>query len=199
MIPHLDEKLAAHAAMVAREMTRRARHGLFDGIEDRVAKKYVAHCTADDTVTRTRIIFTRDTGHHTSGWMKNPDYERCWHLSLSPMAHESQHRRTWYDPRSRTALVPGQLAEFDAKTKRFWVEAFFGIGGVRYVWCESPKTEQGKSLGVVHYRLFCDDRWEAIIPRGEVYSSELTELGWRSASQVLEEEGRAILSPLDPT
>ena len=29
------------------------------------------------------IILTRDVGYHTSGWWKNPDYERCYHLSIS--------------------------------------------------------------------------------------------------------------------
>lgn len=29
------------------------------------------------------IIFTRDEGAHTCGWWKNPDYERCYHLSIS--------------------------------------------------------------------------------------------------------------------
>jgi hypothetical protein len=27
--------------------------------------------------------FPLDIGAHTSGWWKNPDYEACWHLSIS--------------------------------------------------------------------------------------------------------------------
>lgn len=29
------------------------------------------------------VIMTRDIGYHTSGWWKNPDYERCFHVSIS--------------------------------------------------------------------------------------------------------------------
>lgn len=28
-------------------------------------------------------ILTRDIGYHSSGWWKNPDFERCLHLSIS--------------------------------------------------------------------------------------------------------------------
>jgi hypothetical protein len=196
MIAHLDDKLRAHAGRVAREMTRRARHGLFDGRSSPEAQKYIIHCTADDEVTDTRIIFTRDSGHHTSGWMRNPDYERCRHLSLSPRPDPRLCDPT--GQRSRIFVSSEQLTGFDAKTWRVWVDAFFGED-VRYVWHESPKSSLGKRLGVQHWRLFCNVYWEPIVPRGEVYSSELTELGWRSASQVLEEEGRIIQSTVDPT
>lgn len=186
MIPHLDDKLREHAAAVARELRRRAKHGLLDGRDTPQMHKYKRHCTNDDGATRMRLIFTRDTGHHSSGWMRNPDYERCWHLSMSPLP--------------ALIVIPGaaQLAEFDPKTRRLWVEAFFGED-IRLVWHEPAASALGKRIGVEHYRVFCDEHWQPILPRGEVYSSELTELGWRSASQVLEEDGRRIESTLDPT
>jgi hypothetical protein len=37
--------------------------------------------------------------------------------------------------------------------------------------------------------LFCDAQWQPILPRKEVYTREFTEAGWRSASQVLAEDG----------
>jgi hypothetical protein len=79
-----------------------------------------------------------------------------------------------------------------------WVKAFYG-DDLRYVWEESPKSSFGKRHDVWHYRVFCNAAWEPTVPRGEVYSTEFTELGWRSASQVFEEEGREIVSTVDPT
>jgi hypothetical protein len=37
---------------------------------------------------------------------------------------------------------------------------------------------------VRHWRVFCDIIWQAIMPRGEVYSRELTERGWQSWSDL---------------
>lgn len=126
----------------------------------------------------TNLIFTRDVGHHTSGWFRNPDYERCLHLSTSAL------------PR---AIWTPDTPDLDAALQTAWVHAFFK-DDVRYVWAESPKSAQGKQLGVWHWRLFCDEHWTPIMPRGEVYSSEFTELGWRSASEM----GVEIVSPLVP-
>jgi len=111
-------------------------------------------------------ILTRDVGYHTSGWWKNPDYERCFHLSLSfrdPATGE-------YAPRNK--LVTGLLLE--------------GVYGrnKRLIWCEPPYSADGKATDTWHYRLFCDEHWKAILPRGEVYSRELTEAGWKSYSDV---------------
>jgi hypothetical protein len=90
------------------------------------------------------------------------------------------------------------LAWLDGKTRNLWVRAFFG-DDARYTWLESAKSDAGKRRGVEHFRLFCDATWKPILPRGEVYSTEFTELGWRSASQVLEEDGTQILSTVDPS
>src|ERR1035437_6850575 len=29
------------------------------------------------------IVFTKESGYHSGGWLKNSEYERCWHLSIS--------------------------------------------------------------------------------------------------------------------
>ncbi len=112
------------------------------------------------------LMFTRDTGHHSSGWFKNPDYERCWHLSIS-----------FRDPET------GEGRPFDHAEAERWVKMFFR-GHTEKVWCEPPRYPEGKLFEVHHYRLFCDEAWQPIKPRGEVYSREFTEKGWKSFSEI---------------
>ena len=50
-----------------------AQHHVFDGRETEANWSYIQICTSDHVRTRARIMFTRDSGHHSSGWMKNPD------------------------------------------------------------------------------------------------------------------------------
>ncbi len=113
-------------------------------------------------------IMTRDVGYHSSGWFKNPDFERCMHLSLS-----------FFDPSTRTPMPH----DHDVAAKI--VKAMF-FPHAKLVLVESPRYDAGKTLGVYHYRLFCDAHWQAIKPRGEVYSKELTDAGWKSFSDVRE-------------
>lgn len=122
--------------------------------------------------TGTLLLFSRDEGMHTSGWWKNPDYERCLHLSLS-----------FYETDFRNADIPVRSRPKDSKSTNRWVEAFFGSNR-KWLWCEPPVTKQGKTLEVWHYKLFVDEGWQPIKPRGEVYSREFTEAGWKSYSDV---------------
>jgi len=112
------------------------------------------------------VIFTRDTGHHSSGWWKNPDYERCYHLSLS--FHDVETTQ----PASHQTALAERIAR-----------AFFG-DNVSKLWIEPPYSDEGRTRDVYHYRLFCDQGWQPIVPRGEVYSRELTERGWKSWSDL---------------
>lgn len=105
------------------------------------------------------IIFTRDIGHHSGGWWKNPDYERCWHLSISFQGGKNK------------------------KGLEKILDGLFGLDK-RKIWIEPPYSKEGKEKEVWHYRLFCDENWQPIIPRGEVYSKELTEKGWKSYSEL---------------
>lgn len=105
------------------------------------------------------IIFTKETGYHTSGWWKNPDYERCWHLSIS-----------FRGGKEKKAL---------ADVLNFLFGQFQNL-----ICVEPPYSEQGKSIDVWHYRLFCDENWTPIKPRGEVYNTDFTERGWQSFSEV---------------
>ncbi|MFN7132029.1 MAG: hypothetical protein ACK4N5_08095 [Myxococcales bacterium] len=178
-------ELERHVAWVAQRLKRRAAKGTFDGRESARNWLYLRSCAVGDALTQTKLIFTRDTGHHTSGWMRNPEFERCLHLSLSPLP-----------PELVAGVVPA--AVLGKATIRLWLRAVFG-DDARLTWLESAKTRIGREHQVLHFRLFCDPGWTPIHPRGEVYSSEFTEKGWRSASQVLEEDRVQIISPLDPT
>lgn len=149
---------------VAAEMRRRAREQSLTPWCDQA--RVLARCQAYHRPTGTVLLFTRDEGHHTSGWWKNPDYERCEHLSLS-----------FRDPTS------GQPAPRDVKLTRDWLGEFFGKEA-RKLWCEPPYSPEGKALETWHYRLFCATNWTPIVPRGEVYGRELTEAGWLSCSDM---------------
>jgi hypothetical protein len=166
---------------VAVEMRRQAnRCGTYSGLATSVNQRLIRSCSADHLPTGTHLIFTRDAGMHTNGWWKNPDYERCWHLSLS-----------FLDPITR------ERAPKDSKLTDEWLEAFFG-DDQRYLWAEPPYSVEGKKADVWHYRLFCDAAWSPILPRGEVYSKEFTEKGWLSFSDLRNAHHKALaeLAPL---
>lgn len=105
------------------------------------------------------IILTRDVGYHSSGWWRNPDYERCYHLSIS--------------------FLNGRCIN---KLEHI-LTRFFG-NNRRLLWCEPPYSKPGKQNEIYHYRLFCDEHWQPVKPKGEVYSTLFTELGWKSYSEL---------------
>lgn len=121
-------------------------------------------CFRDLVYAGIRICFTRDIEMHTSGWFKNPQFERCRHLSIG-----------FRDP------ATGLPAPFDRYVAERMARAFFDDETTK-IWTETAKSDGGKALGIVHYRVFCDEHWNAIAPVGEVYSRELTEKGWQSWS-----------------
>ncbi len=164
---------------LATALRRAAETGVFDG---RREADYFDHCRRINAAMGVQAIFTRDVGHHTSGWWKNPDYERCYHLSLS-----------FFDPETRSP-APRNRRLTDAL-----VAAVFGRWR-RWLWCEPPYSPEGRRKDVWHYRLFCDAGWAPLKPRGEVYSRELTEAGWLSWSDwraclSAEGEGAVLLHP----
>lgn len=131
-------------------------------------------CLAKHLATGTMLIFTRDAGMHSSGWWKNPDYERCWHLSLS-----------FHDP------ITGEKGPKDTKLTDEWLDAFYG-DDQRYLWAEPPYSPQGKRADVWHYRVFCDPSWSPILPRGEVYTKTFTEKSWLSFSELKTAHARRL-------
>ena len=146
---------------IRRDMWHHAKSDVWAG--DGVFSRYFNRARRRHNPTGTSLLFTRDQGYHSSGWFKNPDYERCYHLSI-----------TFFDPET------GQEAPFSHPMAETWVKLFFGDWS-RYVW-----TEPGDygAHEVYHYRVFCDPGWQPIKPRGEVYNTELTELGWLSYSDL---------------
>lgn len=165
---------------VAQQMWRQARSSRrYRGIASAESLALLNSLTADHAHTGTRLIFSFDEGHHSSGWWKNPDYERCWHLSVS-----------FRDP------LTGKPRDKDVKLTEQWLKAFYG-DNCRYVWSESPYSDHGKLTDTWHYRVFCDPAWQPIVPRGEVYSRELTEAGWLSFSDLQSEHAKS-LATLEP-
>ncbi len=168
------EELERYMRVVSSDMVKAAFRGIFDGTRTYKMQTYMQKCYRDDERTGTVLIFMREQGYHSSGWFKNPEYERCFHLSLSPGQGKI------------IDVVPNRLAESDWKTWQKWVSAFFG-NDVKYVWTEGPQSNAGKARNVWHFRIMCDMHWQPIIPKGEVYSMEFTEHGWKSASQLFAE------------
>lgn len=147
---------------LVRRIKKRAEQGVFNGdMSDRKALRYFLRCRHFCENTEASIIYTRDVGYHTSGWWKNPDYERCYHLSLAFVGRA-----------------------FNRKIGARWCEAIFG-DNTRLLWAEPPYSKAGKKAEVYHFRLFCDPAWQPIKPRGEVYSTDWTPADWKSYSDVM--------------
>lgn len=147
----------------------RAQRGFYDGRADDRNMKLLRQCShlyAINPVCSARMIYTRDAGHHSHGWWKNPDYERCLHLSMSFCVNPSD------------APLP-----YMPKEAEKIAGAFFGDDASK-CWVEPPCTPEGKRNGVHHYRLFCDEGWQPILPRGEVYDRRDTPADWKSFSEI---------------
>ncbi len=159
----------ASMAAAASNMRRVAQYGVYTGrLLTREAVRYFDRCRLFHRETGSLLVFTRDAGYHSSGWWKNPDYEHCLHLSLS--------FRPLEDDR-------GALPKDRRLTDR-WIDLFFG-DTKRLLWAESPFSPEGKQRDVWHYRLFTDPTYAVpLLPRGEVYSKQFTELGWLSWSDL---------------
>lgn len=157
----------------------RAQRGTYDGRADRRNMKLINQCRhlySINPEVSARLIYTRDVGHHSSGWWKNPDYERCLHLSISFCVN----------PTDAPLL-------FDKHQAQKIADAFFERDA-RKCWIEPPYSPEGKHADVWHYRLFCDGGWNPILPRGEVYNRELTEAGWKSFSEI---HGKSVFDDAD--
>jgi len=152
---------------IAKDMRLNAlRQGTYNGSPTIENQRLIKKCTARHLITGTTLVFTYDEGMHSCGWWKNPDYERCYHLSLS-----------FFDPIT-LANVP-----HNKKIAKEWLDAFYG-NDCNYIWAEPPYSNAGKEKDIWHYRLFCDINWKPILPRKEVYSTEFTPNSWISFSEI---------------
>jgi hypothetical protein len=159
------EQLASHMRATAE------RWRPYDGRNTDANQLLLQMCSHYHPATFANMIFSRDAGMHSSGWWKNPDYERCYHLSISFAAV------------SAIIGAPPTRLPHNAREAVRWCEALFG-DDKRYLWIEGPFSEHGHAYDVWHYRLFCDPAWNPIKPRGEVYSRDWTPAEWRSWSDV---------------
>jgi hypothetical protein len=151
----IDQYTFVHDACNRIRLT--AETGIWNGITE---DEYFRKCSWQLLAQECTIIFTKEVGYHSGGWWKNPDYERCYHLSIS---------------------FPG------GKNKNTLQKILVGLFRAAYMhllWVEPPYSPEGKSHDVWHYRLFCDENWHPIHPRGEVYSTQFTEKGWKSFSEL---------------
>lgn len=160
-----DPLLTLSMSRLVTRMKRFAETGVWDGYTESL---YFIYARRMHDETRTSLVFTRDSGHHSSGWFKNPDYERCYHLSVGFWSFTLSRR-----PR-----------EYDHDLARVWVEAFFPRS-TQYLWREGMVSKPDATMPeIFHYRVFCNPRWQPIIPRGEVYTRDFTEKGWESWSDI---------------
>lgn len=151
----IPDNIVLSAAM--KIIKHQSMNGTFDGITESF---YFRQCQWQLPRHDLSIIFTRDVGPHSGGWWKNPDYEYCYHLSICFFGGKSK------------------------KKLEDILDGLFTPSGKRMLWIEPPISPEGKSKEIWHYRLFCDDHWVPIIPRGEVYSKRYTESGWKSYSEL---------------
>ena len=155
---------------IAGWLKRRSETGMWDGRATLGGRVYLADCTCGHRPSGSLLILTREYGYHTSGWWKNPDYERCLHLSIS-----------FRDPET------GSVRARDPDWSKTWLDAVFGATQT-LLWCEPAASADGKRSDVWHYRVFYAPGWVApILPRGEVYSRDWTPAGWLSFSDVQEQ------------
>ena len=128
-----------------KQIKRMAETGIYEGTPK--TRDYLMNCNWFLESHGAYMIFTRDVGMHSSGMFKNPDYERCYHLSLS----------------FKESITGEPLPKDKKKTDKI-VSALFEKHS-NLLWCEPPYSKDGIENYVWHYRLFCDEHWQPIKPR----------------------------------
>lgn len=102
------------------------------------------------------LIASHDQGTHASGWWRNSDYDRCWHLSL-------------------VAMADGAYADLPRPDLDAWGRAIFGQHLAK-AWIEPPASKLDAyrhapaSAYTTHIRVFLDRNGRPIQPEGEVYT-----------------------------
>lgn len=111
-------------------------------------------------------ILTRDVGYQKAGMWQNPDFDRCLHLTLA-----------FFQPGTVNPTAQHHSVATAIIKKMFFPH-------VKWVWIEPPYSERDRSHDVWHYRLFCDERWQAMRPPSDDAAKELTAKGWKSFADV---------------
>lgn len=162
---------------LARQIRARARRGWFLGTQETAAMWIIRHTVRGVTEPdlAVSIAFSRDRGHHSSGWWRNAEYEYCWHLSLAAKAYDKTlTQRQW-----RAAA----FEHFPHDELRYWSQAFFG-DDLKMAWLEPGGTDPNLTpearrihATMWHVRVFMEPRlldargepFRACMPKGEVY------------------------------
>lgn len=137
----------------------------------------------------TRVLLSLDHGYHASGWFVNSDYERCLHLSVS---HPRPERLRVYRHQPSGVVGPHVGIDLDVPTDdeaRAWGRVVFRQHAHK-AWFEPAVglSDPYRSPGVVHLRLYLDQRGTPVIPTAEVY----TLLPWEDGTSPKKvTEGRA--------
>jgi hypothetical protein len=169
----MTTKLEEHMARVSARMLFAAKRWPWDGVADARGMAVLEKCRRADTKTGASLLFTFDHGYHASGWWKNPDFDRCFHLSVAELAPVLE----------KAGFDVSEIPQLTTATREAWARAFFA-DTERLIWTEPAVSDHGKALAATHYRVFVDVDGVPILPRGEVYSRELTAAGWLSWSDV---------------
>lgn len=156
----------------AGELRRSAMKLVYEGFPTQRIRSIVQReCTAFHRPTKAKITFARDVGHHTHGGYKSPEVNRCYHLSLSFADDEAK------------AILP-----FDGAAMTQWLRSLFG-SDLPAVWAEPPGND-GRDLQHWHFRLFCDERWNAIEDEPVHMQRELRRRGWVRVGEIVIKEKR---------
>lgn len=129
------------------------------------------HCLDIDAITEpgrlTRIMFSLDHGYHASGWFANSDFERCLHLSVS---HPRPDRKRLMRAHDGTFQMGMDLEEPTHAEVVAWGRVFFRAHAqLSLMEPAVGPNDPYRSPGVVHLRLWVDQRGYPFKPQGEVY------------------------------
>jgi hypothetical protein len=139
-------------SLIADNIAREVRDHLLLGGSIR---RWTARSIHDEAVT-VSIIASEDRGAHASGWWRNADYDRCWHLSICAM--------------TRAGYV-----DLPDEDRRLWASAVFGKH-LSIAWVEPAASkldiyrDAPASAYTTHVRVFLDQDGHPIKPEGEVYT-----------------------------
>lgn len=157
----LAESLGRRYATAAVGLTALARSRL-GTFEEQVTRQRIVMTVGEQRVLS--VVFTYDVGHHGSGWWRNSQYDRCWHLSLVAINL------------MRAKIAPEGAFETPTSEEQAALAHLFFHTHTDKLWCEPPAgyfdayrtTPQARHT--YHLRLFTDREFQPIQPEGEVYT-----------------------------
>lgn len=144
----------SRAQHIVAQMVTDVRRHLVAG---RPQRRWVAPSVTGEPGLVVSVIASHDQGTHASGWWRNSDYDRCWHLSMCAQHHADG------------------LVDLPAADLRAWAEGVYGRH-LAIAWTEPPASKidvhrnAPASPYTTHVRVFLDREGNPIQPEGEVYT-----------------------------